>query len=674
MFGDRHATTFDHSIEGTWGTFHTPAGRVAFIVTKGRLGPTSTDPLWRLTQQLSPVREVLGIKDMDFNQLLQRDLDDHRIATDLIPYLLEPEHTGPAFFPPIIAIVLPFSGKQPASQLPPSTALPPHKDNEMAANVAGYEHGDMFRFVKAVTDDGRDHPANYGRLSWNKERAKLVVIDGQHRAMAMIAINRTANDDWRQSTGEKYETFYSERVSTLLHAAIERGSPVDLSKVEYPVTICWLPDSTSPERNPHEAARKLFVDINKNAKPPSDARLILLSDTQLSNVFTRELLNRIRTPGHNLPLYSIEYDNPDSDATRPARWSVLTNLDMLKNGVLKLAFGPKRIFTDMSASFGGKPNWTDMNWFMRDRLTVTDVYPEEIVDGPRRIRRSSLSNRLFPVYDHSEKQRILDRFIEVAGDGMLYILAEVHHYKQHVTALKGIYEGWNTAGNNVGQLAKDALFEGMGMYWTLRDGHIHYEYRCQEAREQRQPTPTQPDVSKAWTILTTDKKADFVKERCRFLLEKNTPPTSEQIKASDDLYQSMNTQACQVGAFLTWGTVATIPSKCSSSEICIAVVEAWNAAFRSRRSGLHDRRFIFSRNVDKPLNTIRNLDTPYAIHYRYFWLELLCISEAKAVLQEKGIDTNRIGELRDSARKNYLSFLIKEQQKAVSVSRPSLTP
>lgn len=674
MFGDSKTILFDHRIEGTWGTFDTPAGRVAFLNTKGRLGPSSTDPAWRLTQQLAPVREVLGIKDMDFNQLLQRDLDDHRIAIDLIPYVLKPVHTGPAFFPPIIAVVLPFNGKTPVSNFPPAAALsPPDHDPEMDAPMGGDLYGDVMKFQKLVTGSGEDHRLCLARLSWNKERAKLVVIDGQHRAMALVAINRTVNDDWRQSTGEKYETFYSERIKGLMQELSEKGISPDLSKVEFPVTICWFPECTTVEHSPHEAARKLFVDINRNAKAPSEARLILLSDTELVNVFTRELLNRVRHPSRALPLYAIEYDNPDSNTTQPARWSVLTTLDMLKNGVLKLTFGPPEYFTNMCKHFGGRSSSQHMDGFMRDRLHLADLYPEEFEDGPQLIKRADIGNECFPVYDQDEKQRLLDRFIATVGDGMLCILSDVLHYKQHVTALKGIYEAWNTTGNNVGQLAKDALFEGVGMYWTLRDGHLHYEERRRYAKDHRQTPPTQPDVSKAWEILTNDKRKEFARERCRFLLEKSNEPTAAQVAECEELYQSMNTQACQVGAFLAWGAIAKVTDRLPLNELAPVLVNAWNAAFLSARTGTEDRRFIFSRKAKKRLNAIRKLDTPLAIHFRYFWLELLCIKEAQEILVRDGLDVVAIEGIRDAARGCYFAYLCTELGKALATSEPTLT-
>ena len=115
---------------GTWGRFNTRAGVIDFLGTKARLGSTSLGAETRLTRFLKPVREALNTRDMDFNQLLQRDLDDHRVATELVPYLLRPSLTGPAFFPPIVAALLPFEGIKPLENFPDKTDIPAHEEDE----------------------------------------------------------------------------------------------------------------------------------------------------------------------------------------------------------------------------------------------------------------------------------------------------------------------------------------------------------------------------------------------------------------------------------------------------------------------------------------------------------------------------------------------------------------
>ena len=103
---------FEHVIDGIYGTFETPAGKVSYLQTKAKVGGDGTSH-GKLIKALLPAREALNIQEMDFNQLLQRDLDDHRIATKLIEYVLNPPANSlPGFFPPVLALLLPFDQQQ----------------------------------------------------------------------------------------------------------------------------------------------------------------------------------------------------------------------------------------------------------------------------------------------------------------------------------------------------------------------------------------------------------------------------------------------------------------------------------------------------------------------------------------------------------------------------------
>ena len=73
-------TLFQQSTFGTWGDFVVQSSRVSYLQTKARIGTAAKDQEKRLASLLRPVREVLPTSKMDFNQLLQRDLDDHRVA------------------------------------------------------------------------------------------------------------------------------------------------------------------------------------------------------------------------------------------------------------------------------------------------------------------------------------------------------------------------------------------------------------------------------------------------------------------------------------------------------------------------------------------------------------------------------------------------------------------
>jgi hypothetical protein len=78
-------------IYGSFGEFTigdgTNAIRAKYILTKIKPG---NDGTWEseLASQMKPWREVFNVEELSFDELLQRELDDSRVAHDLIPYLL----------------------------------------------------------------------------------------------------------------------------------------------------------------------------------------------------------------------------------------------------------------------------------------------------------------------------------------------------------------------------------------------------------------------------------------------------------------------------------------------------------------------------------------------------------------------------------------------------------
>jgi hypothetical protein len=109
------------------------------------------------------------------------------------------------------------------------------------------QYGNAFRVLKLAKDATASslHPIKLGRLEFNTALNKLVVIDGQHRAMALLAIRRTVDKDW-ESKGNRYRFFYEKRINELLL----KYPSVDLMSVEFPVCICWFPDLRGCLRSP----------------------------------------------------------------------------------------------------------------------------------------------------------------------------------------------------------------------------------------------------------------------------------------------------------------------------------------------------------------------------------------------------------------------------------------
>jgi hypothetical protein len=61
-----------------------------------------------MLRHLEPVRETFDFQALDFDQIMQRDIDDARVSTELIPYLLDAGSGGTIkFFPPVVIVAVP---------------------------------------------------------------------------------------------------------------------------------------------------------------------------------------------------------------------------------------------------------------------------------------------------------------------------------------------------------------------------------------------------------------------------------------------------------------------------------------------------------------------------------------------------------------------------------------
>jgi hypothetical protein len=574
---------------------------------------------------------------------------------------LEGQDTGPAYFPPLIAVLLPFEGQSPVEHQPPPENKGTSEEQGVLYDIRRY--GEAFQVQRACKPGGEPHNIKLGKLRWNNERSKLVVIDGQHRAMALLAIDRTLNGTWADG-GEKYKYFYEHRINRIL-----KNKDIDLDSLEFPVNICWFPN-TSSSTSPHTAARKLFVDLNKEARQPSEARLILLSDQKLKNIFSRSVLNRLREDDCDVPIYSVEYDNPSESSYRPTRWSVATNLHFIKYAIQYGPFCPDRFLTDLTSRFGGRLPEQEMNERMRDQLDVSNIM-EEVVDDEKEdrvIRRAEIGDEYFP---REKLPSLKGKFMEGWGQAIITIFSNVTPYRAHCEALNQLKDSWATEGS-IASLAYEALFSGMGMYWTLRDSHDHWKERKRELRRMGQDIPERPDIVGAWRVLE-DKKNDFERIRSKQYLDSEGESAIQKSNAAFDVF---NTHACQIGAVLTLATLANVAGvkgqalATLSDEVC----SCWSAAFESNVVKTRDRRGIFIKDDDiisKPVNRVSKMDTPIAVHFRYFWLELLSLDNVVENISDR-IDPTDVFRLRDRARLNYFDYLIKEQKKAITKTNPEM--
>jgi hypothetical protein len=546
---------FSKKVEGVWGEFNTPGGSVIYLSTSVTLD-LNQNINNTLVQTLAPVREVLETKTLSFAELLQRDLDDHRVMESLIPYLINSKNDGPSFFPPILAVLLPFQGL--AQTYFPDLETVLEESNGYSSQVI--RSGNVFALSRQWYLGALEKSRRMGKLEWNEDEAKLVVIDGQHRAMALLAIYRSlaGGDKWDDAGAKaaKFKNFYQDRIRDLIKNS-------DVPAIDMPVTICIFPElvGTNNLKSPHQAARQLFVAVNKEAKTPSESRLILLSETEMVNIFTRRLLDEIKDsavqiPNNDLiPLAAIEYDNHKAgqDETSLTRKISVVTIASLKNFVTRIIMKPSHFLDDLFVMVSqGKDRSSDLNF--RNRLDIENNFPHQIDRGNgTMMSRDLLGNSNFPKLSQAKLETI---FLDYFGKSIINLLSLVEPYRTHHQTLNDLYNNWGVVIDGASSLAREALLEGVGLYGTLKQINESWENDLaglpEAARQAKRLNP--PEVVNAWSIIR-EKEEQFLEDRNGSYCGSPSPNHIE-IQTANKVYDKANTNAVEQGLIISFLYVA----------------------------------------------------------------------------------------------------------------------
>ena len=292
-------------IYGTYGEFTIESEEnpitAQYLLTKMKPGGEGS---WenKLASQMIPWREIFKIEELTFDELLQRDLDDSRVANDLIPYLLGESGSNARFFPPVLAVLAPKKPEQSSGIL--SYYPAPNIPNETTINF-----GDLFDFQKH-TLNGQLTPL--GVLNYNSDQSAFIIVDGQHRAMAILALHRTITQNWKDN---RYASYYD-------HLRLTQNQ---IKNLELPVCIVFFPDLHENNYPLKEkgidlktVCREIFVVVNKNAKRISPSRELLLDDEDLAARMMRNTLSQLKDRGKDdaslARIYSFAFGDSLSDA------------------------------------------------------------------------------------------------------------------------------------------------------------------------------------------------------------------------------------------------------------------------------------------------------------------------------------------------------------------------
>jgi len=430
---------------------------VKYFLTHISLSPDD-DSSETLLKSLAPFREMFDTADLQFDEILQRDIDDARVSSKLIPYVLDKRSSSLVkFFPPIVIVAIPTSTENTPANLYPDMYMNDRHQEDMHDIEAdswdvirsGNVGSEVFQLDRPVYDnEAQDH--DFVRFSVNTNRCKLVIVDGQHRAMALLALYRNLKSDWNDAQKKPYQGFYEEWDKDYI-------KQFDLSKVQMPAIICTVPDLHDEYKGDYDlkkASRSIFLTLNKSAQPVSESRNRLLDDSDLVSSFLRESLNQVKKTHSNifsessLKISNIELDqHTQQKISNCIAISSVSHLYYIFEHLLLNNATDLNGVSDRSGKF--KSRRTNAFFDMAlSRLNASDYLTQDQQKG---INRNNFTTHVERKFIESFSSNYISRFLKIFHDlhvftahtNATYRLSEEIKNKGDIESLSLFFDGQN---------------------------------------------------------------------------------------------------------------------------------------------------------------------------------------------------------------------------------------
>ncbi|MYK43314.1 MAG: hypothetical protein F4039_04415 [Gammaproteobacteria bacterium] len=388
--------------------------RAKYILTKIKPG---NDGTWEneLASQMKPWREVFNVEELSFDELLQRELDDSRVAHDLIPYLLGESGNKAKFFPPILAVIVPR--KQEGTGIEKFYPTPSIPDEFVE------QYGDLFNFEQVVWNGD---PTPLATLSYNRQRSAFIIVDGQHRAMAVLALHRQLNENW----GDNAFASYYDHIDV---------TSEQVKNIELPVCIIYFPDLYEDNLLPQEqridlssVCREIFLVVNRSAKRVSEARTLLLDDEDIAARLMRKTLSTLKNRGKRedelARIYSISY--ADSDTEIGQREVISGRLEYSS------AIALHKIHSALSFGLDGAFRLNDYEDISDGRKTRNSNRPAEILLGTKIENYPTLPRNSGKSLPPQEVDEIVEKLGDMADKALMSLFDRFRPFTIHNSELR----------------------------------------------------------------------------------------------------------------------------------------------------------------------------------------------------------------------------------------------
>lgn len=275
-------------------------------------------------------------------ELFQRDISWDRVDTEILEYLKSP--TRPQFFNALTVALLPGHAASFGGDFGPDLKIPPITDPGLGKPLS--VGGIQIQFYGSDVDV----TAGAGKMRWSTGHVDAVAVDGQHRLAAIKKFVRQAKrSQWENASVPVIFLIADERV----------GFQTPKGAEERPRTV--------------SALRSVFIDLNKNARPVSPTRTILLDDLDVVSVCTRALIGRSlgeTVEPERIPLSIVDWF---TDRNKIDDGPFVTTVMLLYEAVARLLSVPDIQMDEDDNSVGKVEAWLQQVLPIEDEATYEDV-------------------------------------------------------------------------------------------------------------------------------------------------------------------------------------------------------------------------------------------------------------------------------------------------------------
>ncbi len=533
------------SVYGTYGEFTVGSDgdrvRAQFLLTKMKPGSEGT---WEneLASQMVPWREVFDIEELTFDELLQRDLDDSRVAHDLIPYLLGEKEASARFFPPILAVLVPKNSNK--------TGIQSYYPEPTSSSEEAIRFGELFDFNKKKFED---NITPIGELKYNRQRTAFVIADGQHRAMAILALHRQINKSWG---ADRYASFYN-------HISLNAEQ---IQHIELPVCIIFLPDLHEANEEYKQkgidlkrVCREIFLVVNKTAKRVSQSRELLLDDEDFAARMMRTTLSKLKGRGEETSsiarIYSFSFGDSESDLGK----QVVAGQLQYSSAVALYKMHAAVVFGNPDAfNFDEPSNITD------GRSIKNTARPVEILRGTSLEKWQSLSRTSAKYHPPLEVELAVDLLGKISDIALLKLFDEFKPFavqNSEMRALRTRLLDPDARANLTQSKCYSLLFEGSGVRNVFEEHRQRLLDRHKELNDEAKSVGDYitHQLSDANAVVKAlDQREDEIKKlrsaqffnidyKRFFSAEGNEQDIKELLLRSKSIFDTVSTQAFQLG-------------------------------------------------------------------------------------------------------------------------------